>query len=334
MKQDTIILTGTRPDIIKLYPLIKDTDSFVCHSGQHAELAIKQFDALNITPDISFTRSTESLNNLTVEIIEKLEQLSITAKRIIIHGDTQTALAGALWGFNRQIEVVHVEAGLRSHDVCNPFPEEMNRQVIDRLSTYKFAPSYLAFQNLLDEKLNENAIMSGNTLIDSLNMLSDRILENSPVDTKYIVWTTHRRENLSELTTIFSALRDVQKKYVVVFPIHLNPLIKKIADDVGIQYVESFDYITFLSYLKHCSLIVTDSGGLQEEAVYFNKPILILRKTTERPELLTTSYALLSEINKFEILEKIDYLFDKQAKYYPFYGVGQAVNKIKTILSI
>ena len=298
-----IFIVGTRPDIIKFAPLIKEMNPFVIHTGQHTTLARKMLDVFEIIPDVDLKLMSEcdSLSKMLSRSISRIDKIvkQNEFKRIWVHGDTTTALAGALVATTNQIQLVHNEAGLRTHDKKNPYPEEIFRTLIDSMSDIMFAPTTRARKNLINEKVQGDIYIVGNTIIDAIRIAKRKIPNVRPIEEKYVLATVHRRESFgNDLYEIFSALKELSKDIRVVIPAHPNPNVQKIINEVGIEVVKPMNYINFLHHLKYCEYVISDSGGIQEEIPSFHKKIIVLRKTTERQEIIRRGYGVL--VDKME----------------------------------
>lgn len=342
MKSKECVIIGTRPDIIKMAPLILKMKPFVIHTGQHSELADQALNIFNIKPDISLhlLHHMQTLSEFMCRCITELDILFGSNHlnqfdRIWVQGDTTTALAGALTAFNNQIPLVHVEAGLRSGDVCNPYPEEVYRKMIDTMATFKFVPTRSGYDNLKRENLHSNAFITGNTVIDALNIIKSKLSNQSPLQNTYVLATIHRRESFgNDMFEIFSALQELSTKIKVILPAHPNPNVQKIIQKVGLRTVKPMDYLTFLHYLKHCEYVITDSGGIQEEACSFKKKVIILRKETERQEIIDKGYGILvRKMKKKHILQQISKFIKTNVVFrINPYGSGDSVDKIIKII--
>ena len=299
---------GTRPEAIKMAPVIKElekrpeTESIVCVTAQHRKMLDQVLEVFKIEPDydLNIMESDQSLATITSKVLKGIEDIIINVKPdlILVHGDTTTALASCLSAFYQQIAVGHVEAGLRTYDKYSPFPEEINRQTIDAISDYLFAPTTLSQKNL-ERNLNENqkVFVTGNTAIDALqttvsNTYSHPIFDWINSD-RLILLTAHRRENLGDpMRNIFQAIAQILEEtddVKVVYPVHLNPKVQQVAQEVlgdnnRVKLIEPLDVLDFHNFMKKAYIILTDSGGIQEEAPSLGKPVLVLRDTTERPE--------------------------------------------------
>ena len=326
-----LIVFGTRPEAIKMAPLVKEIANrpemrgIVCITGQHREMLDQVLTRFDIEPDydLNIMRHGQTLSDITVATLTGLEKvISRTAPDIVlVHGDTTTAFAGALAAFYQQTSVGHVEAGLRTHNKYSPFPEEMNRQMVDRIADMFFAPTEQTKQNLIAENVNkENIYVTGNTVIDALKTT---VVENYThpeldwcADSRLILLTAHRRENLGEpMRRIFRAVRRVVDEFPdvkVIYPIHMNPRVRSIADELlagvdRIRLIEPLEVLDFHNFMAAAHIILTDSGGIQEEAPSLGKPVLVLRDTTERPEGLESGTLKLAGI-----VEESIYLHTKE----------------------
>ena len=300
---------GTRPEAIKMAPLVKELEkrpnikSIVCLTAQHRDMLDQVIEIFKIKPDydLNIMKPNQTLSGITTEVITGIDDV-IKKERpdvILVHGDTTTAMAAALAAMNNQVRVGHVEAGLRTYDKNSPFPEEMNRQIIDRIADFLFAPSEQSKQNLLDSKININQkiTVTGNTAIDALKItvLKDYTDENLEwaKGSRLILLTAHRRENIGKpMEQIFTAINQITEKFPdvkVIYPVHLNPKVREIANakfanNERVKLIEPLDVLEFHNYMEKAYLIMSDSGGVQEEAPSLGKPVLVLRDTTERPE--------------------------------------------------
>ena len=333
-KQDCYIL-GTRPTVVKLAPLIKKLNPFVIQTGQHRELANEMYKTFDIMPDVDLALMTDnqSLTEIVSKCMIELDKLfkKHQFKRVWVHGDTASCYAGALVAAMNKIELVHNEAGLRTFDKTSPFPEEIFRTQIDGLSDILFAPTRIAVNNLIREKVSGKIFLVGNTVIDALEIMKPVLSDERPILEKYVLATVHRRESFGiEMRQIFEALKELSTEIKVVLPAHPNPNVRKIIKEVGLSVVQPMNYQNFLWHLKHCEYVVSDSGGIQEEAPSFNKKTIILRKKTERPEAVQMGMSVLVDpLTKQNILQTIrtftseNIVFD----HNPF-GDGHSVEKI------
>lgn len=379
----TIMLVfGTRPEAIKMCPLVKEfqkrTDVFntiVCVTGQHREMLDQVLNIFDVKPDfdMNIMRQGQDLTDVTVRILTGMREIFKTCKPdvVLVHGDTTTSTAASLAAFYAQIPVGHVEAGLRTHNIYSPWPEEMNRQITGRIAKYHFSPTLLSKKNLIEERVYGDIYITGNTVIDALHMVVDKLkndknlsLENEKKlfnagydvsrlnnDKKLVLITGHRRENFgSGFIRMVTAMKDLSEKYKdvdFVYPMHLNPNVRKSIHEVfgenlkrpNFFFIEPLQYIEFVYLMEKSTIVLTDSGGIQEEAPALGKPVLVMRDTTERPEALAygtvhlvgTDYdKIISEVSM--LLEDID-AYDKMSKAVNPYGDGNACNRIVRILN-
>ena len=299
---------GTRPEAIKMAPVVKelekreDVESVVCVTAQHRGMLDQVLEAFKIKPDydLNIMKPGQTLTHITAEVLKGIEEIIIKEKPdlVLVHGDTTTAMAAALAAFYQQVKVGHVEAGLRTYDKYSPFPEEMNRQIIDRIADYLFAPTEVSKRNL-EGKLNkgQKVFVTGNTAIDALKTTVSSEYSHGDLewakDSKLILVTAHRRENLGEpMRRIFKAIRKIADEYPdvkIIYPVHMNPRVREVAREVlgnskKIRLIEPLDVLDFHNFMERAYFIMSDSGGVQEEAPSLGKPVLVLRDTTERPE--------------------------------------------------
>lgn len=299
---------GTRPEAIKMAPVVKelekrsDIDSVVCVTAQHRDMLDQVLDIFKIKPeyDLNIMKPGQTLAYITAEVLKGIEEVIIKEKPdlVLVHGDTTTAMAAALAAFYQQVPVGHVEAGLRTYDKYSPFPEEMNRQIIDRIADYLFAPTEKSKDNI-GNKLNKNqkVFVTGNTAIDALKTTVSEGYKNEVLDwvgeDRLILMTAHRRENLGDpMRRFFSAIKRIVDEFPdvkVIYPVHLNPRVQEVAREIlgnneRVKLIEPLDVIDFHNFMKRAYFIMSDSGGVQEEAPSLGKPVLVLRDTTERPE--------------------------------------------------
>ena len=338
-KIEDVICLGTRPEISKFFPIIRKLPCFIIHTGQHSDLAKMMFDFFKIVPDVDLKLMKENqdiwefLSNAIFEIDKEVKKYDF--KRLWVQGDTATALAGAIVAKRNNIKLVHLEAGLRTGDINSPFPEEINRVLIDQMSDILFAPTDRAVKNLLNEKVKGEIRLVGNTEVESLNIIKKTISNKRPIKEKYILVTLHRRETFGkELEEIFKALKELSKDINIVFPCHPNPNVRKIADKIGINYIEPVNYFEFLRYLKFCELVISDSGGTSENTPSFKKKIVIMRKKTERQEIVDEGYGILIEkMEKNYILKKIRKFMKKKVNitHNPF-GDSRVSDRILKII--
>ena len=347
---------GTRPEAIKMAPLVKELNSreeiecVVCVTAQHREMLDQVLNAFNITPkyDLNIMQKGQTLGDITTRALIALEEVIETEKPniVLVHGDTTTTFVGALAAFYKQADIGHVEAGLRTFDKYSPYPEEMNRQMVSCLSDMNFAPTKLSAENL-EKEGRKNIIITGNTAIDAMQVTVNSEYKHEIFDwvgeDRLILLTAHRRENLGEpMKNIFRAVDRLTKEYddiKVVYPIHLNPVIREIADEIlkdneKVKIIEPLEVVDFHNFINKSYLILTDSGGIQEEAPSLGKPVLVLRDTTERPEgidagtlkLVGTSEEVLYENAKLLLDNKEEY--EKMSKASNPYGDGLASKRI------
>lgn len=361
-----IIVFGTRPEAIKMCPLILELKKYfgievkVCLTGQHESMLQQIMDCFQIKPDynLHIMKENQSLSDITSAILNNLE--NILGKEhpdlVLVHGDTTTSFASALQCFYMKIPVGHVEAGLRTGDKYSPFPEEMNRLITDRISTYHFAPTELNKENLAKENITENVYVTGNTVIDSfaVTIKEDYTFHENNLNfinyTKYkiILLTAHRRENWGRaLIEICNAIKEIlamNKDTWVIYPVHLNPNVRKtvfsnLKDIDRLTLLDPIDIFDMHNLLSKCYMVMTDSGGLQEEAPFLGKPVLVLRTETERPEAIKAGAAQLAGVSKNEIVRAAHKLINNENVYLNMhnskspYGNGNASKIIADILS-
>ena len=299
---------GTRPEAIKMAPVVKELESrdeiesVVCVTAQHRNMLDQVLEVFKVIPDydLNIMKPGQTLTQITAEVLKGIEEVIIKEKPdlVLVHGDTTTAMAAALAAFYQQVEVGHVEAGLRTYNKYSPFPEEMNRQIIDRIADYLFAPTEVSKQNL-EGQLNKDQkiFVTGNTAIDALKTTVSSSYGHPDLKwaegSRLILVTAHRRENLGEpMRQIFSAIKRIVDEFPdvrVIYPVHLNPKVQEVArevlgDDDKIRLIEPLDALDFHNFMERAYFIMSDSGGVQEEAPSLGKPVLVLRDTTERPE--------------------------------------------------
>ncbi|MDR7869485.1 MAG: UDP-N-acetylglucosamine 2-epimerase (non-hydrolyzing) [Tissierellaceae bacterium] len=357
---------GTRPEGIKMAPIIKELEkrdnieSVTCITAQHREMLDQVLNIFDIKPDydLNIFEPGQTLTKITTRALEGLEEVILKEKPdvLLVQGDTTTVFSGALAAFYQGVKVGHVEAGLRSGNIHSPYPEEANRMLTGILTEYHFAPTIRNKDNLIKENYSEDKIyITGNTVIDALKyVIKDdyefdlRLLNTLDYENnRVILMTSHRRENIGKpMENIFSAVRDIVEKYedtVVVFPIHLNPKVRNIANEIlgnnpRIHLIEPLDYEPFTNLMNKVHLVVTDSGGLQEEAPTLGKPVLVVREETERPEGVEAGTAKLVGTEYSNIYENMDLLlsnndeYDKMAKSVNPYGDGNAAKRIVDII--
>lgn len=350
MKSKILIIFGTRPELIKLAPVIhefekheKTVECKTVFTGQHKEMADELFPIFNIKPDYNLDLMTknQSLISLSSKCMKKLQTVFDKEKPtlIIVQGDTNTAFISALTAFYNKIKVAHVEAGLRTNNKFSPFPEEINRRLLSVVSDFNFVPTKLNKNNLIKENFKGNIYITGNTIIDSfMYILKTQKLPKQPFKKRFILVTAHRRESFGkEFENICYALKEIAREgnVDIVYPVHLNPHVqkpvKKILSNIkNVHLIKPLDYLSFLSLLKDSYLILTDSGGVQEEAPTFKKPVLVMRNTTERQEGINKGVAKLIGTKQNEIVfETLKLLFNpneykKMQKQKNPYGNGTA----------
>ncbi len=336
-----LLIISTRPDIIKMYPLwlkLKNK-AVVINLGQQKELGEETLKYLKWQPDfnLEIMEHGQTLSGVQSKILKLLPSFvnSLNPTRVWVQGDTSSAFAAAMTTFHAQIDIVHIEAGLRSGDVSNPYPEEIYRKMIDTMAAFKFVPTRSGYDNLKRENLHNNAFVTGNTVIDALNIINSKLPDASPLQQSYVLATIHRRESFgNDMFEIFSALQELSTKIKVILPAHPNPNVQKIIQKVGLQTVEPMNYLTFLHYLKHCEFVITDSGGVQEEACSFKKKIIVLRKETERQEAIDKGYGILvQKMEKRHILKQITKFIKTNVIFGANpYGKGDSADKIISII--
>ena len=367
MKKKILISFGTRPEAIKLAKLIhklKITKKFtvkICVSGQHNQMLYQVLKLYKIKPDydLKVMKTNQSLNLLSSKILKKLNEVLLDFKPdlMIVHGDTTTAFISSLAAFQNRIKVAHIEAGLRTNNIDYPYPEEFNRRSIGIIANLNYAPTQLAIDNLKNENIKKDKILlTGNTIIDTLKYSYSILLKNKKIfnkikknysfisiKKKLIIVTSHRRENYGKgIINICLALKEIVTKndnIQIIFPVHLNPKIsnivkKQLANIKNIYLVKPVDYFSFIYLMKSSFLIMTDSGGIQEEAPSFNKPLLVLRNETERPEAKKIGGSLLVGTNQKKIVAATmklindKKLYNKMSKIKNPYGDGKATTRI------
>lgn len=353
---------GTRPEAIKMAPLVKELktrkniETIVCVTAQHRQMLDQVLKVFDIVPDydLDIMKQGQTLSQITSRVLLGIEEVIKIAKPdiILVHGDTSTTYAGALAAFYNQVKIGHVEAGLRTYNKYSPFPEEMNRQMVGVMAAYHFAPTTQSAKNLLNEGKNETTIyVTGNTAIDALKTTVDESYTH-PIfdwigDSKMILLTAHRRENLGEpMKNMFRAIKrivDEHEDIKVVYPIHMNPIVRDTAneifgDDDKIKLIEPLEVLDFHNFIARSYIILTDSGGIQEEAPSLGKPVLVLRDTTERPEGIAAGTLKLAGTNEENIYALIKELLSDDAVYSSMskasnpYGDGSASRRIADIL--
>lgn len=352
---------GTRPEAIKMAPLVKAMEKsseftpIVLVTAQHREMLDQVLELFNIVPDydLNLMKANQTLTDITVGVLRGVERIVIKEKpdMVLVHGDTTTTFGGALAGFYQQVPVGHVEAGLRSGNMYSPFPEEANRKLTGAMATIHFAPTLQARENLLREGINPDAIFTtGNTVIDALKMTVKEDYTFDPdlaqmldVPGRKVLLTTHRRENLGQpMVQIFRAIRTLHERFPDVhyyFPMHKNPRVRALAHEAldeleRVHLFEPLDYAPFANLMARMDLVLTDSGGMQEEAPALGKPVLVLRDTTERPEAVDAGTVKLVGCDTTRIVDTVSELFTDETAYSEMeravnpYGDGQACNRI------
>lgn len=357
-----MLVFGTRPEAIKMCPLVnelkkrKNIETIVCVTGQHRQMLDQVLEAFSVVPDydLSIMKDKQTLFDVTVNILERIKTVLEEVKPdvVLVHGDTSTTFVTALACFYLQIPVGHVEAGLRTYNIYSPYPEEFNRQAVSIISQYNFAPTELSKQNLLKEgKDPESIYVTGNTAIDALKTTVRANYTHPELewakDSRLIMITAHRRENLGEpMRHMFKAIRRVMDEHPdvkAIYPIHMNPVVREIAqeylgDDDRIHIIEPLDVLDFHNFLSRSYLILTDSGGIQEEAPSLGKPVLVMRDTTERPEGIAAGTLKLVGTEEETIYKEFSRLLSDKDEYEAMskasnpYGDGHACERIANIL--
>ena len=378
-----MLVFGTRPEAIKMAPLVKafrgkdSIETLVCVTGQHREMLDQVLDLFEIRPDydLNIMKQGQDLYDITARVLVGMREVLQQAMPdiVLVHGDTTTSSASALAAFYAQIPVGHVEAGLRTHNIYSPWPEEMNRQLTGRIATYHFAPTQLSKSNLLAEGISEDSILiTGNTVIDALYWVVSRIKSDSTManqvsaqilrfgyninrlnnQQRLVLITGHRRENFGEgFLSICQAIKTLSKKYPYVdfvYPMHLNPNVRKPIKEVfgeaqlkNLFFIEPLDYLPFVFLMEKSSIVLTDSGGIQEEAPGLGKPVLVMRDTTERPEALSAGTVKLVGTDYEKIVFELSLLIDDRKHYETMsravnpYGDGLGCERIvKKLLQV
>lgn len=377
MRKKILIVFGTRPEAIKMAPVVKEfqkhTDRFetiVCVTAQHREMLDQVLDIFEIKPDydLNIMKPGQDLYDISCNVLLGIKQVLVNEKPnvVFVHGDTTTSSMTALAAFYQQISVAHVEAGLRTYNIYSPWPEEINRQITGRIATYNLAPTELSKQNLLNEQVDEKKIIvTGNTVIDALFMVLEKIKKNKGLeqnqinfikskgylinDTRKIILVTgHRRENFGQgFINICEALKEIALKntdFDIVYPVHLNPNVQKPVNNIlknidNIYLINPIEYLPFVYLLSKCYLVLTDSGGIQEEAPSLGKPVLVMRDTTERPEAIDAGTVILVGTDKEKIIKETQKLindsnhYNKMSKAHNPYGDGNACVRIITFMN-
>ncbi len=377
-----MLVFGTRPEAIKMCPLVKEFQKYpdefktiVCVTGQHREMLDQVLTIFDVKPDydLNIMKQGQDLTDVTARVLTGLRDVFKVCHPdvVLVHGDTTTSTAGALAAFYAQIPVGHVEAGLRTHNIYSPWPEEMNRQITGRIATYNFSPTPLSEKNLHEEKAHGNIYVTGNTVIDALHMVVDKlskdktlakaqdeVLANAGYDVsrlangkKLVLITGHRRENFGDgFIRMVTAMKDLSEKYPevdFVYPMHLNPNVRKPIHEVfgedltrsNFFFIEPLQYLEFVYLMSKANIVLTDSGGIQEEAPGLGKPVLVMRDTTERPEALASGTVHLVGTDYDKIMNEVSTLledasaYEKMSKAVNPYGDGKACRRIVKILN-
>ena len=383
--KSVMLVFGTRPEAIKMCPLVKEFQKYpnefktiVCVTGQHREMLDQVLMLFEIVPDydLDIMKQGQDLYDVTARVLIGMRDILKEALPdiVLVHGDTTTSMASALAAFYQQIPVGHIEAGLRTHDIYSPWPEEMNRQITGRVAKYNFAPTFLSERNLLAENIKkESIVITGNTVIDALYMVVDKIKNNSDLEKKLklilknsgydvnrlcdgkklVLITGHRRENFGDgFISMCNVIKDLTQKYPdvdFVYPMHLNPNVRKPIHEVfgedllnlsNMFFIEPLEYFSFVYLMEKSTIVLTDSGGIQEEAPSLGKPVLVMRDTTERPEALEAGTVKLVGTNYDNIVCEISGLLDNKFYYNKMsrainpYGDGKACERIVARLKL
>lgn len=377
-----MLVFGTRPEAIKMCPLVKEFqkhseefETIVCVTGQHREMLDQVLSIFEVTPDIDLNimKQGQDLTDVTTRVLSGLRDVFKECRPdiVLVHGDTTTSTAGALAAFYAQIPVGHVEAGLRTHNIYSPWPEEMNRQITGRIATFNFAPTPLSEKNLLEENIQGQVYVTGNTVIDALHIVVDKLESDSNLaqeqekilceagydvtrlanGKKLVLITGHRRENFGDgFIRMVTAMKDLSEKYPevdFVYPMHLNPNVRKPIHQVfgenltrlNFFFIEPLQYLEFVFLMNKATIVLTDSGGIQEEAPGLGKPVLVMRDTTERPEALESGTVHLVGTDYEKIMTEVCTLLDNNEAYTKMsqavnpYGDGKACERIVSILN-
>lgn len=377
-----MLVFGTRPEAIKICPLVKEfqkhTDKFetiVCVTGQHREMLDQVLNIFEVKPDydLNIMKQGQDLYDVTARVLTGMRDVFKECKPdvVLVHGDTTTSTAAALAAFYQQIPVGHVEAGLRTHNIYSPWPEEMNRQITGRIATYNFSPTPLSAQNLKEEKAHGQIFVTGNTVIDALHIVVNKLKDNKALaekqvkvladagydvtrlanGKKLVLITGHRRENFGDgFIRMVTAMKDLSEKYTevdFVYPMHLNPNVRKPIHEVfgedltrpNFFFIEPLQYLEFVYLMEKSTIVLTDSGGIQEEAPGLGKPVLVMRDTTERPEALSSGTVHLVGTDYDKIVNEVSTLLDDPVAYKKMsqavnpYGDGKACSRIVAALN-
>ncbi len=357
-----MLVFGTRPEAIKMCPLVNElnkresVEPIVCVTGQHRQMLDQVLQVFGVVPDydLSIMKQGQTLFDITTEVVMGMKKIleEVRPEVVLVHGDTSTTFSTALAAFYLQIPVGHIEAGLRTYNIYSPYPEEFNREAVGIISQYNFAPTKLSMQNLLNEGKKKDTIwITGNTAIDALKTtVRDEYMDENlewASGSRLITITAHRRENLGEpMRNMFRAIKRVLDEHddvKAIYPIHMNPLVRATANEIfgndeRIRIIEPLDVLDFHNYMHHSYLILTDSGGIQEEAPSLGKPVLVMRDTTERPEGIDAGTLKLVGTSEDVIYEEFTKLLDDKAAYDKMshaanpYGDGHACERIADIL--
>ena len=378
-----MLVFGTRPEAIKMAPLVKEFQKYpesfetiVCVTGQHREMLDQVLNIFDINPDfdLNIMKQGQDLYDVTARVLTGMRDIFKECRPdvVLVHGDTTTSTAAALAAFYQQIPVGHVEAGLRTHNIYSPWPEEINRQITGRIAAFDFAPTPLSRDNLLKENVSDSQItVTGNTVIDALYWVVDKIKTNASLDKelegilassgydinrlsdgrKLVLITGHRRENFGDgFLNMCRAIKSLTQKYPAVdfvYPMHLNPNVRRPIHEVfgedlsnlgNMFFIEPLEYLSFVYLMEKSSIVLTDSGGIQEEAPGLGKPVLVMRDTTERPEALDAGTVKLVGTDYDKIVNEVSLLLDDQAAYERMskavnpYGDGKACGRIVEML--
>ena len=394
-KKKVMLVFGTRPEAIKMCPLVKefqkhpkDFETIVCVTGQHREMLDQVLNIFEVTPDydLNIMKQGQDLYDVTARVLVGMRDVlkAVQPDVVLVHGDTTTTMAAAMAAFYQQIPVGHVEAGLRTRNIYSPWPEEMNRQITGRIATFNFSPTPLSEKNLQEEKAQGQIFVTGNTVIDALHMVVDKlksdktladeqinVLKTAGYDVtrlgpstgsgttgsgtkkKLVLITGHRRENFGEgFISMVTAMKDLSEKYPevdFVYPMHLNPNVRKPIHEVfgedltaykNFFFIEPLQYLEFVYLMEKCYLVLTDSGGIQEEAPGLGKPVLVMRDTTERPEALEAGTVKLVGTNHDLIVSEVTRLIEDPAYYEQMsqavnpYGDGLACQRIVRLIGL
>ena len=385
MKKKIMLVFGTRPEAIKMAPLVKELqrhdeefETIICVTGQHREMLDQVLKIFEIVPDydLNIMQKGQDLYDITTRVLVGMRDILTLVKPdvVLVHGDTTTSTAAALAAFYQQIPVGHVEAGLRTRDIYSPWPEEMNRQITGRITTYHFAPTPLSRQNLLDESVpDEHIVVTGNTVIDALHIVVNKIKNDASLNTRLavelrnagydvsrlddgkrrlVLITGHRRENFGDgFRNICYAIKDLGERYPdvdFVYPMHLNPNVRQpiqeilghlMEGDNNLFFINPLEYLDFVFLMNKAHIVLTDSGGIQEEAPGLGKPVLVMRNTTERPEAIDAGTVKLVGTDRDIIVNSLSLLLDDEKEYQRMshavnpYGDGKACPRIAKALS-